>query len=361
MLYGVSDEPIRTAVVGYGLAGSVFHAPLIDATDGMAVTAIVTGNPLRAAAARERYPHTRVVPTTDELFSRPGDVDLVVVASPNSTHVPVGLAALDAGLPVVVDKPVAASSDDARRLRDAAAARGLLVSVFHNRRWDGDARTVRRLLADGALGDVHRFESRFERWRPEVKAGAWREDPEPGQAGGLLFDLGSHLVDQALLLFGPVVDVYAEVRAVRAGARVDDDVFIALAHHGGTRSHLWASAVAADLGPRFRVLGSAAAYVKHGLDGQEAALREGGGPRDPGYGGEPAESWGTLGTPGDTRPVPTEPGAYQDFYAGVRDGLRSGAAPPVTIEEAVEVLTVLEAARHSARHGGTVAVPGRPA
>jgi scyllo-inositol 2-dehydrogenase (NADP+) len=360
MLYGVSDVPIRTAVVGYGLAGSVFHAPLIDATDGMAVTAIVTGNPLRAAAARERYPRSRVVPTTDELFSRPGDVDLVVVASPNSTHVPVGLAAIAAGLPVVVDKPVAPSADDARRLRDAAAASGLVVSVFHNRRWDGDVRTVRRLVDDRVLGHVHRFESRFERWRPEVKAGVWREDPEPGQAGGVLYDLGSHLVDQALLLFGPVVDVYAEVAAVRPGARVDDDVFIALAHRGGTRSHLWASSVAADLGPRFRVLGSAAAYVKHGLDGQEATLRDGGSPRDPGYGEEPPESWGTIGTPDETRPVATEPGAYQDFYAGVRDALRTGAAPPVTIEEAVEVLTVLEAARHRARHGGSVAVGGRP-
>jgi len=358
MLYGVSNEPIRTAVVGYGLAGSVFHAPLIDATDGMAVTAVVTGNPLRAAAARERYPGCRVVPTTDELFARPGDVDLVVVASPNRTHVPVGLAALAAGLPVVVDKPVAASADDARRLRDAAAAAGRLVSVYHNRRWDGDLRTVRRLLADGALGEVHRFESRFERWRPEVNAASGREDPDPAAAGGLLYDLGSHLVDQALLLFGPVLDVYAEVAAVRPGARVDDDVFISLAHRGGTRSHLWASAVAGDLGPRFRVLGTAGAYVKHGLDVQEATLREGGTPRDPGYGAEPPESWGTVGTPGDTRRVPTEPGAYQEFYAGVRDALRTGSAPPVTIEEAVEVLTVLEAARHSAGHGGRVTLAG---
>jgi predicted dehydrogenase len=307
-----------------------------------------------------------VVATADELFSEPDLLDLVVVASPNSTHVPLGLAAVAAGLPVVVDKPVAATTDDARRLRDAAADPGLLVSVFHNRRWDGDLRTVQRLLSggedggrhdgehggehDGELGTVHRFESRFERWRPAIRTGVWRENPDPAQAGGLLYDLGSHLVDQALLLFGPVVSVYAEVGTVRPGAEVDDDVFIALTHAGGTRSHLWASSAAADLGPRFRVLGSAGAYVKYGLDPQEAALRAGRTPREPDWGTEPESAWGRLGTPEGTRRVPTVPGAYQEFYAGIRDALRVGSAPPVPIEEAIDVLTVLEAARSSARH-----------
>ncbi len=350
------EDPIRTAVIGYGLAGSVFHAPLIDATDGLALTAVVTGNPERAAAARQRYPGVRVVPTADDLLTSSGELDLVVVASPNRSHVPLSRAAIAAGLPVVVDKPVAATSAQAGEVRDAAAAAGVLVSVFHSRRWDADARTLRQLLDEGALGAVHRFESRFERWRPQVKEGVWRELPAPDEAGGLLYDLGSHLIDQALVLFGPVVAVYAEVRRVRPGAEVDDDVFVALTHASGTRSHLWASSVAADFGPRFRVLGTTGSYVKYGLDGQEAALRAGGTPRDPEWGAEPPQAWGRLGTPGQTTPVPSRPGAYQDFYAGVRDALRGRAPAPVTIEQAIDVLTVIEAAQRSAREGATVTV-----
>ena len=338
-------QPIRTAIVGYGLAGSVFHAPLIDAVDGLAVSAVVTGNPARAEAARARYPQARVVPDVDALLAEPDRLDLVVVASPNRSHVPVGLAAIGARLPVVVDKPVAASVADATRLRDAATAAGVLISVFQNRRWDGDALTVHRLLAEGGLGRVHRFESRFERWRPEVREGVWRERSDPAEAGGLLYDLGSHLVDQALWLFGPVRDVHAEVRAVRSGAQVDDDVFLALTHENGTVSHLWASSAAADLGPRFRVLGSRAAYVKYGLDPQEAFLRDGGNPCDPGWGVEPESAWGRLGTPEEAHPVPTERGAYQAYYEGVRDALWHGTPPPVTVEEAIDALAVLEAAR----------------
>jgi predicted dehydrogenase len=288
------------------------------------------------------------VPTVDELWRRSADIDLVVVASPNATHVPIARAALDAGLPVVVDKPVAATVAAATELRDAAAERGLLVSVYHNRRWDGDVRTLGSILSGGALGTVHRFESRYERWRPQVDATRWRESPDPDAAGGLLYDLGSHLIDQALVLFGPAATVYAEVRAVREGARVDDDVFVAVTHAGGVRSHLWASSVAADHGPRLRVLGSAGSYVKYGMDVQEAALRAGATPGDPGWGAEPESAWGRLGTPDGVRSVPTEPGAYEDFYAGIRDALRDGTPPPVTIDQAIDVLAVIEAARRSA-------------
>jgi predicted dehydrogenase len=231
---------------------------------------------------------------------------------------------------------------------------GVLASVFQNRRWDGDALTLRGLLADGALGDVHRFESRFERWRPQVNAGAWREGGDPAAAGGLLFDLGSHLIDQALNFFGPATHVYAEVRPVRPAAKVDDDVFVALTHASGVVSHLWASATAADLGPRFRVLGSAGSYVKHGLDVQEAALRAGGGPGDAGWGAEDEASWGRIGTPGETRPVPTVAGRYEAFYEGIRDSVLTGVAPPVALEEAIAVLRVIEAARDSARENTVV-------
>jgi predicted dehydrogenase len=347
-------NPLRAALIGYGLAGRVFHAPLIEATPGLELASIVTADPERAAAAGGRHPRADVLPHAEELWERAGDHDLVVVAAPNRAHAELALAAIGRGLPVVVDKPVAATVADARRIRDAAAARGVLATVFHNRRWDGDLLTTRRLLDAGDLGRVHRFESRFERWRPEPREGAWRELPEPAEAGGLLFDLGSHLIDQALTLFGPVARVYAELDAVREGARVDDDVFVALEHRGGTRSHLWASAAAADLGPRLRVLGSRAAYVKHGMDVQEEALKAGGSPADPGWGSEPEAAWGTLGAAGDVRPVPTEPGDYGAFYSGVRDALTGGAPPPVTIEEAIEVMYVIEAARRSAREGTTI-------
>jgi scyllo-inositol 2-dehydrogenase (NADP+) len=348
------ETPVRTAVIGYGLAGSVFHTPLVAATGGMALTSIVTGNPERAAAAQERHPGVRVVATAEELLSDPDELDLVVVASPNITHAPLALAAIDAGLPVVIDKPAAATVADTLRIRDAAAKKGVLASVFHNRRWDGDARTLRALLDEGSLGEVHRFESRYERWRPQIKTEAWRERPQPQEAGGLLYDLGSHLIDQALLFFGPVTHVYAEVRAVRPGAQVDDDVFLALTHAGGARSQLWASSVAADQGPRFRVLGGAASYVKHGLDVQEAALREGGTPSEAGWGAEPESAWGRLGTPEKSEPVPTRPGAYQEYYAGIRDALRTGGRPPVTMDEAAAVIAVIEAARRSADSASVV-------
>jgi scyllo-inositol 2-dehydrogenase (NADP+) len=349
-----SDRPLRVAVIGYGLAGAAFHAPIIATTDGVTLAAIVTANPERAAAARDRYPGVKVVPDTDAVWRTPGEFDLVVVASPNRTHVPLALSAVSAGLPVVVDKPVAASVTDARRLRDAAERAGVLVSVFQNRRWDSSHRTLQQLLSDDALGTVHRFEAHFERWRPEVNRDAWREGDDPADAGGLLFDLGSHLVDQAIALFGPVARVYAEVRRLRPGALVDDDVFLALTHGSGTVSHLWASSTASDLGPWVRVLGSRASYVKVAGDNQEASLRAGLTPKDPEYGREPESAWGELGVPGDKRPYPSVPGAYQEYYAGIAQALRSGTPPPVTIDEAIATLSVIEAAQRSARDGVTV-------
>src|SRR4051794_29207183 len=324
---------IRVGLVGYGLAGESFHAPLIEATEGLDLVRVVTANAERAVRARERG--LEVVPDVEELW----DLDLVVVASPNRSHAPVAMAALEAGLPVVVDKPLAATAADARRLEEAAEERSLMLAVFHNRRWDGDLLTLKRLLDEGALGDVHRFESRFERWRPEVRAGTWRERDAPEEAGGVLFDLGSHLIDQALYLFGQVESVYAEVDRRRPGAAVHDDVFVAMEHGSGVRSHLWASQAAAQPGPRMRVLGSKAAYVKFGLDLQEEALRAGEVP-----GPEPPELWGSLGEEGDTRPVETEEGDWPAFYRAVAASLREGSPPPVTAADGVAVLEVIEEA-----------------
>jgi predicted dehydrogenase len=339
----VSGPELRVGLLGYGLAGSVFHAPLIAATPGLTVAAVVTSQGERAARARREHPGAEVVATADLLWERAGSLDLAVVATPNRTHASLARAALDAGLPVVVDKPLAPTVAAARDLVDEATNRGLMLTVFQNRRWDGDFLTLRRLVGEGALGDVLRFESRFERWRPTPKGG-WREHGDPGEAGGLLYDLGSHLIDQALHLFGPAGNVYAEVDRRREGMEVDDDTFVALTHDSGVRSHLWMSAVAARPAPRFRVLGTRAAYTKHGLDVQEEALRAGARPGGADWGSEPPEQWGELGAGDEARPVPTEAGAWQQFYAGVVACLRDGAPPPVDPRDAIAVLDVIETA-----------------
>ncbi|MEZ0070051.1 scyllo-inositol 2-dehydrogenase (NADP+) [Streptacidiphilus sp. MAP12-20] len=348
-----SPAPLRVGLIGYGIAGAVFHAPLIATTPGLELAAVVTANPERQAQAAARYPQARLLDTVEELW--PLGLDLVVVASPNRTHIPLATAALTAGTPVVVDKPLAATAAEGAELAALAEKRGLMLSVFQNRRWDGDFRTVAELVRSGRLGRVQRFESRFERWRPVLKGG-WRELGDPAEAGGLLYDLGSHLVDQALTLFGPAASVYAELDVRRDGAQADDDSFLALTHADGTRSHLWMSATAAELGPRFRVLGSEAGYVSYGLDGQEDALRAGRTPADEGWGETPAALFGRLGTVDDSVAHPTLPGAYQDYYAGIVEALHGRAAAPVEPRDAVAALTVLEAARRSAAEGRTVAL-----
>ncbi|MBR8641863.1 Gfo/Idh/MocA family oxidoreductase [Streptomyces tuirus] len=354
---GAPGSPLRVGLVGYGLAGSVFHAPLIAATEGLTLDTVVTSNPDRQQQARAEFPDVRLAAAPDELFDRAAELDLIVVASPNKTHVPLATTALEAGLPVVVDKPVAGTAAEARKLAALAEERGLFLSVFQNRRWDNDFLTLRKLLSEGELGDVWRFESRFERWRPQLKGG-WRESGDPAEIGGLLYDLGSHVVDQALVLFGPAATVYAESDVRRPGAEADDDTFIAITHTSGVRSHLYVSATTAQLGPRFRVLGSTAGYVKHGLDPQEAALREGNRP-GPGWGVEPESLWGRVGSgespvTGGGRPEPTLPGDYPAYYAAVAKALLEGAPNPVTALEAAAALDVLEAARRSAREKVTV-------
>ncbi|MBD3005663.1 MULTISPECIES: Gfo/Idh/MocA family oxidoreductase [unclassified Streptomyces] len=357
-----SSTTRRVGLIGYGLAGSVFHAPLIAATEGLVLDTIVTSSPERQRQARAEFPDVRLADSADELWARADELDLIVIASPNRTHVPLARAALEAGLPTVVDKPLAATAAEAEELAALAEARGLLLTVFQNRRWDNDFLTLRALLAQGALGEVQRFESRFERWRPRLKGG-WRESGDPAEVGGLLYDLGSHLVDQALTLFGPVESVYAEVEVRRPGAQTDDDTFIALTHTGGVRSHLWMSATTAQLGPRFRVLGSESGYVKYGLDPQEAALREGLRPGDPSvaWGAEPEGDWGRLGAgespaTGGGAPVETLPGDYPAYYAAVAAALRDGTPPPVTAAEAAAALRVLEAARVAAAERRTVRI-----
>jgi predicted dehydrogenase len=351
------EGPIRVALIGYGLAGAVFHGPLVSSTPGLSLATIVTRDPERRARARSDHPDAQLLAGVDALWQRAANHDLVVVATPNRSHVPLGLAALESGLPVVIDKPMSPTAEDGRRLVAEATERDLLLAVFQNRRWDGDFLTVRRLLSEDALGPIVRFESRFERWRPRVRPEAWRERGDREEAGGLLFDLGSHLIDQAVVLFGPPRTVYAEVDRRRPSAEVDDDVFVALEHGAGVRSHLWMSVLAAIPGPRMRVLGMRAAYEKFGLDVQERELSEGAArPDDPDWGREPPDRWGRLSTADGERTVETEPGAYPEFYRGIAASLRDGTPPPVDPNDSVAVLEIIEAAQESARTQGVVVV-----
>jgi predicted dehydrogenase len=344
---------LRVALIGYGHAGAVFHGPLIAATHGLRLAAVVTSDPARRAQAEAAHPEALLLPDAESLWRGRQDFDLVVIATPNRTHVPLALTAIEAGLAVVIDKPIAARASDAQTLIDAARRAGTLLTVFQNRRWDGDFLTVQRLLAEGSLGRIARFESRYERWRPAVKAG-WRMDDAPTEAGGLLFDLGAHVIDQALLLFGPAESVYAQLDSRRPGVAVDDDTFVALTHVSGVRSHLWMSSVAAQTGPRFRLLGSAGAFVKHGLDVQEDALRAGIDPRSASWGADPPDMWGRLGIGDESRAIATAAGDYLSFYRGLVAALRHGAPPPVEPADAVSALRVIEAAQQSARSSSVV-------
>jgi predicted dehydrogenase len=350
----MADVELRIALIGYGLSGSLIHAPLVAATPGMRVTSVVTSNPRRRSQAEHDIPGVTVEPAVDELLERAGDHDLAVVTSPTGSHREVSLALLGAGLPLVVDKPMASTAEEAREMADTAASRGLLLTVFHNRRWDGNTLTVARLLGDGAIGAPLRFESRFERYRATVRQEAWREQVSAKEGGGVLLDLGSHVVDQALHLFGPAISVFGEVRALRPGAVVDDDVFVAIEHEGGMRSHLWASAVAAVAGPAVRLLGLGGGYLKQDIDIQEEQLRAGIMPDNPAWGIEPPARWGRLVTPEGERPLETERGDWARFYALLADALRSGAPPPVSPASAVAVMEVLDAARASAAAGEVV-------
>lgn len=341
---------LRVGLVGYGLAGATFHAPLVAAEPQLRLDAVVTSDPERQRRVHTDHPDAVVHAQPRSLFDRSDELDLVVVAGPNRTHFELASAALEAGLPVVVDKPFTTTAEQGRALIDQARDRALMLTVFQNRRWDSDMLTLGTMLGTGTLGTVHRFESRFERWVPTPKP-TWRDQGPVAEAGGVLYDLGSHLIDQALRLFGPVSSVFAEADVRRPGVEVDDDTFVALTHTHGVRTHLWMSKLAAQHGPRFRVLGDRAAYTKYGFDPQETDLRAGRRPGEHGWGQEPPEWWGALGVGEETRPLPSESGRYEAFYAEVAQALRDGTAPPVDPADSVAGLEIIEAARRSAAAG----------
>jgi scyllo-inositol 2-dehydrogenase (NADP+) len=317
---------IRVGLIGRGLGGRVFHEPLIRAVPRLELVQVAGAAEASSLAISEA-------------------VDLIVISTPNRTHFPLAKAALEAGKHLVVDKPFTVSLDEADALIALAAERGRVLTVFHNRRWDGDFLTVRKLLP--RLGQVSLFEAHWDRFRPALRGG-WKEDPDEG--AGLLTDLGPHLIDQALQLFGLPQSVSADIGAQRPGSQVDDYFELTL-RYGAMRTILSASTLVAEPRPRFALHGTGGSFVKFGLDPQEAELKTGTAPREAGV----DRRDGVLTLPDGTREtVATERGRYFDFYEAVADAVIDGTRPPVDPADAREGLRVIAAARRSAREGRTV-------
>jgi scyllo-inositol 2-dehydrogenase (NADP+) len=340
--------PIRVGIIGYGLAGAWFHAPLISVDPAFTLAAIATS---RAAEVARDWPGARVL-SVDALLADPA-LELIIIASPNDTHGPLAERALLAGKHVVVDKPFTVDSAQAVRLGVLARERGLCLSVFHNRRWDGDFLTVRQLLEEGRLGRLFSFESHHDRFRPEVKK-RWKEDDVPG--GGTLWDLGAHLIDQSLQLFGLPESISADLGQQRQGARTTDWFHLVL-RYGELRVLLHSGSVVHEPWTRFVLQGEADGWTKSGIDPQEAQLKAGLRPGMPGWGLEPAEQHGRLSRGG---PVPTLAGGYEHFYRQMARAIAGEGPVPVTAESAAEVIRVIEAAVRSDAEGRRLTLGGSP-
>jgi predicted dehydrogenase len=357
---------IGVAVIGFGLAGKVFHAPFVSAVPGLRLEAIVQRNGDEAAKA---YPNVRILRSVQEAL-RDSAVQLIVVATPNETHFDLAKQALLAGKHVVIDKPFAATSAEAGELKELAEKQGVVLVPFHNRRWDGDFLTVRKLLAEEAVGRLVTYESHMDRFRPLPRENTWKEGT--GAANGLLMDLGPHLVDQALALFGAPVGITASVRKDRDKTDIEDAFDITLEYPGysghGLRAHCRSSMLACDAAPRFVLHGTKGSFKKYGLDQQEPTL-VGGGAKVPRVGegewlADPESQWGALTVaPVLADPVmlahtkvKTELGDYRLYYANVRDAINGVAKLAVTAEDGYRVVKLLEMARESSAAGKTLKV-----
>ncbi len=330
---------LRVGIAGYGLAGRYFHAPLLKGC-GYEVAAVLTSDATRAAHAQEDFPQTVVVSTMQELLSQ--RLDLVVVASANIVHAEQAIAALEAGIPTVVDKPMGRDFNETKRIIDVATHSAVPVSTFFNRRWDSDALTIKKVLASGVLGDVHRMDSRFERFRPEVNTQSWRENMSAQDGGGQLLDLQPHLISTAIDWFGSAELVTATVRSIRGAA--DDDAVLVLDHINGVRSYLSASAVVGAPGPRIRILGSKGALVINELDPQEALLRAGKFPKG-GSWSEPTTSVAHIHRGDQVEEIVGEPGNYALFYSAVASAITDGTSWPITNDDALLVAQIIDQAR----------------
>src|SRR5271165_3666083 len=344
---------VRVGLIGFGLAGQAFHAPVIRGVSGMELACVLERH---SSKAKEKYPEVRLARTLDELLADT-TISLCVVATPNDSHFSYAKACLEAGRHVVVDKPLTPTMAEAEQLVRLAAERNRLITVYQDRRWDGAFETVEQLVSSGTLGTVAEYEVRFDRFRLNAKQNAWREQAD-FPAAGVLWDLGPHLIDGALVLFGEPQAICAAALRQRATSQIDDafDVCMEYQH---TRANLRARIIAYVPGPHLLIHGTAGSYVKYGMDPQEEILRSSHCPDGPDWGAdwgkEPEEHWGTLSlVNGETRKVPTERGDYRGFYANVRDAIEKGSKLEVTPEQAQRTMRAILLAHKSSREGRTV-------
>lgn len=336
---------LRVGIAGYGLAGRYFHAPLLKGC-GFEIVAIQTSNNQRREHALSDFPNTQVVAEASDLVAL--KLDLVVVASANIVHAKHALAAISAGTPVVIDKPMGRTLAETTMIVDAAAKAGVGLTTFFNRRWDSDALTIKKVLASGVLGQIHRIDSRFERFRPNLNLSSWRENMSAADGGGQLLDLQPHLISTAIDWFGPAHLVTATVRSLRGAA--DDDCVLVLQHESGTTSYLSASVLAGAPGPRIRILGANGALVIDDLDPQEALLRAGGFPEG-GTWKVPTSSKAFIHRGDEIEEIESLPGNYGHFYMQVESAIKTGTPWPVSVEDALLVAKIIDQAREIGTRG----------
>ena len=336
---------LRVGIAGYGLAGRSFHAPILSATN-FEVTAVLTNNDVRKRHAKEDFPAAKILSTIEDLCAQ--DLDLVVIASGNQVHLSQALAAIKAGIPTVVDKPMGINVAQTEEILNASMSAGVPVTTYFNRKWDSDILTLKRVIRDGHIGRVIRMDSRFERFRPQLNPQSWRENNSPQDGGGLLLDLAPHLISTAIDCFGRAELKSASIRSVRGGA--DDDCVLVLIHDSGVESILSASAVVGSPGPRLRVIGSEGAFVVNELDPQEALLRSGKKPKD-GKWDEDTSSMAFIHRGDSVEEFESDPGNYSQFYSLVHNAIVNKTPMPIGSEEILNVAQIIDRARKINSHG----------
>ncbi len=337
---------IKIGVIGYGFSAQTFHLPLIESTRDFQLKAISTS---KVETARGKYPDVAVYQTAQELI-RESDTDLIVITAPNDVHFPLAKECLECDRHVIIEKPIVCSSLEGEELLLLARTKSLILSVFHNRRWDGDFLTAKKIIQNGLLGDVRLFESHFDRFRPIVRD-RWRENPGPGS--GIWFDLGSHLLDQVLFLFGTPKALTARCLMTRNESKTTD-YFHVILHYHKREIVLYSSSFSAGPNLRFNIQGTKGSFIKYGLDPQEDQLKSGILPGYPQFGHENTKQFGVLYTESKTETIPTESGCYLSYYQKIADSIESGVAPPVSAEDGIQVVRLLELAELSSRKGITV-------
>lgn len=339
-------KAIQTGLIGYGLSGVTFHAPFMKTMDEFSVVKVMSSNEEKV---KKDFGDVEVTADFESVIGDP-NVELIIITTPNAFHFDMAKRSIEAGKHVIIEKPMVIEAAQGDELVQLAEKQGVMLSVYQNRRHDGNFLTVKKLIEDGVLGDVNTYEARFERFHPEL-AGGWREKAEPG--AGMLYDLGSHLIDQALYLFGMPDAVSADVQVQRKGAKTDDYFHIILMY-GEKRAILHCGLLAFEQGPKYKVHGNKGTFIKYGEDGQESDLKEGKLPEKADWGTDRMELYGTLYTEKGAERIVTIPGAYTNYYKEVYDCIRNGAHCPVSGEEGVNTIRIIEAAIKSSEEQRTV-------